>query len=153
LKLTVRFKSNNGEIMDLISENKIGIVKGTVIEDAAENSFKGETNEVGLYLAMAKQAQREGYPEIGEVLEKIAFEEAWHAAGYAELTGKIFISTKENLQRMLTGEEGANKFKRESALKSKEAGIDEAHDFFDVSARDEARHARALKGMLDRYFN
>lgn len=138
--------------MELISEDKIGIVKGTVMEEAAENSFKGETGEIGLYLAMAKQAQREGYPDIGEVMEKIAFEEAWHAAGYAELAGKISISTKENLQRMLKGEEGANKFKRESALKSKEAGIDEAHDFFDVSARDEARHAKALKGILERHF-
>lgn len=66
--------------MDLISENKIGIVKGTVIEEAAENNFKGETGEVGFYLAMAKQAQREGYPEIAEVLKTIAIEEAWHAA-------------------------------------------------------------------------
>lgn len=138
--------------MELISENKIGIVKGTVMEEAAENSFKGETGEVGLYLAMARQAQREGYPEIAEVLKTIAIEEAWHAAGYAELTGRISGSTKENLQRMLKGEEGANKYKRESAVKSKEAGIDEAHDFFDVSARDEARHARAIKGLLDRYF-
>jgi len=138
--------------MNLISENKIGIVKGTVVEDAAENNFKGETGEVGLYLAMAKQAQREGYPEVAEALKTIAFEEAWHAAGYAELTGRISDSTKENLERMLKGEEGANKYKRESAVKSKDAGIDEAHDFFDVSARDEARHARAIKGLLDRYF-
>ncbi|KCZ70871.1 rubrerythrin [Candidatus Methanoperedens nitroreducens] len=138
--------------MDLISENKIGIVKGTVVEEAAESNFKGETGEVGLYLAMARQAQREGYPEIAEVLKTIAIEEAWHAAGYAELTGRISSSTKENLQRMLKGEEGANRYKRESAVRSKEAGIDEAHDFFDVSARDEARHARAIKGMLDRYF-
>ncbi len=138
--------------MELISENKIGIVKGTVMEEAAGNNFKGETGEVGLYLAMARQAQREGYPEIAEVLKTIAIEEAWHAAGYAELNGLISSSTRENLQRMLKGEEGANKYKRESAVKSKEAGIDEAHDFFDVSARDEARHARALKGLLDRYF-
>ncbi|SNQ61252.1 ferritin-like domain-containing protein [Candidatus Methanoperedens nitratireducens] len=138
--------------MELISENKIGIVKGTVVEEAAENNFKGETGEVGLYLAMAKQAQREGYPEVAEALKTIAFEEAWHAAGYAELTGRISDSTKENLERMLKGEEGANKYKRESAVKSKDAGIDEAHDFFDVSARDEARHARAIKGLLDRYF-
>lgn len=138
--------------MDLISENKIGIVKGTVMEEAAGNSFKGETGEVGLYFAMAKQAQREGYPEVAEVLKTIAMEEAWHAAGYAELSGLISSSTKENLLRMLKGEEGANKYKRDSAVKSKEAGIDEAHDFFDVSARDEARHARALKGLLDRYF-
>lgn len=138
--------------MELISENKIGIVKGTVVEEAAENNFKGETGEVGLYLAMSKQAQREGYPEIAEVLKTIAVEEAWHAAGYAELTGRISDSTEENLQRMMKGEEGANRYKRESAVKSKEAGIDEAHDFFDVSARDEARHARAIKGLLDRYF-
>ena len=138
--------------MDLISENKIGIAKGTAVEEAAGNNFKGETGEVGLYLAMARQAQREGYPEIAEVLKTIAIEEAWHAAGYAELNGLISSSTRENLQRMLKGEEGANKYKRESAVKSKEAGIDEAHDFFDVSARDEARHARAIKGLLDRYF-
>lgn len=138
--------------MELTSENKIGIVKGTAVEEAADNNFKGETGEVGLYLAMAKQAQREGYPEVAEVLKTIAIEEAWHAAGYAELTGRISNSTKENLMRMLKGEEGANKYKRESAVKSKEAGIDEAHDFFDVSARDEARHARAIKGLLDRYF-
>ncbi|MDW7733249.1 MAG: ferritin family protein [Methanolobus sp.] len=138
--------------MNLISENKIGIVKGTVVEEEVENNFKGETDEVGLYLAMAKQAQREGYPEVAEVLKTIAMEEAWHAAGYAELIGRISSSTKENLQRMLKGEEGANKYKRDSAVKSKEAGIDEAHDFFDVSARDEARHARAIKGLLDRYF-
>jgi len=101
---------------------------------------------------MAKQAQREGYPEIAEVLKTIAMEEAWHAAGYAELKGLISSSTKENLERMLKGEENANKHKREAAVKSKEAGIDEAHDFFDVSARDEGRHARAIKGLLDRYF-
>ncbi|MEF9426719.1 MAG: rubrerythrin family protein [Candidatus Mariimomonas ferrooxydans] len=138
--------------MELTSENKIGIARGTVIEEAVENSFKGETGEVGLYLAMARQAQREGYPEVAEVLKTIAFEEAWHAAGYAELKGLISGSTKENIQQMLEGEVGANKYKRESALKAKEAGVDEAHDFFDVSARDEARHAMALKGLLDRYF-
>ncbi len=138
--------------MELASENKIGIVKGTVMEEAAEDNFKGETGEVGLYLAMAKQAQREGYPEVAEILKAIAIEEAWHAAGYAELNGLISDSTKVNLVRMLKGEQGANKYKRESAIKSKEAGIDEAHDFFDVSARDEARHAKAIEGLLDRYF-
>lgn len=138
--------------MELASENKIGIVKGTVMEEAAEDNFKGETGEVGLYLAMSKQAQREGYPEVAEILKAIAIEEAWHAAGYAELNGLISDSTKVNLVRMLKGEQGANKYKRESAIKSKEAGIDEAHDFFDVSARDEARHAKAIEGLLDRYF-
>lgn len=138
--------------MNLVSENKIGIAKGTPVEEAVENNFKGETGEIGLYLAMARQAQREGYPEIAEALKTIALEEAWHAAGYAELKGLISESTEENLKKMLEGEESANRYKRESAVKAKEAGVDEAHDFFDVSARDEARHARALKGLLERYF-
>ncbi len=136
----------------LVNENKLGIVKGSPIEDAVEANFKGETTEVGLYLAMAQQAQREGYPEIAEVLKSIAWDEAWHAARFAELGGKISESTKENIEKMLNGEIGANKGKREAAVKAKEAGVDEAHDFFDESSRDEARHARALEGLLKRYF-
>ncbi len=137
---------------ELISENKLGIAKGTPVEEAVEANFRGETAEVGLYLAMARQAQREGYPEIAEVLKSIAWDEAWHAARYAELNGKISTSTKENIEKMLSGEQGANKGKREAALKAKEAGVDEAHDLFDESSRDEARHARALEGLLKRYF-
>ncbi len=137
--------------MELINENKIGISKGTIVEEAVDMNFKGETSEVGLYLAMARQAQREGYPEIAEVLKQIAMDEAWHAARFAELNGKI-SGTEENIKEMLAGEQGANKGKREAALKAKELGIDEAHDFFDESSRDEARHARALQGLLDRYF-
>jgi len=138
--------------MNLTSENKIGIAKQTPVEKDTENNFKGETTEVGLYLAMSKQAQREGYPEVAEVLKTIAKEEAWHAAGFAEMNGFISTSTKENLEKMLAGETAANKEKRESAIKAKESGVDEAHDFFDTSARDEGRHARALKGLLERYF-
>lgn len=139
-------------MLELINENKIGVAKGSVVEDAVEANFKGETTEVGLYLAMAKQAQREGYPEIAEVLKSIAMDEAWHAAGFAELNGKISASTKENLEKMLAGEQGANRGKREAAVKAKEAGNDPAHDFLDESSRDEARHARALEGLLKRYF-
>jgi rubrerythrin len=137
---------------ELINENKLGISKGTPVEDAVEANFKGETTEVGLYLAMARQAQREGYPEIAEVLKSIAFDEAWHAARYAELNGLISPSTRENLEKMLAGEKAANKGKREAAVKAKESGVDEAHDLFDESSRDEARHARALEGLLKRYF-
>jgi len=137
---------------ELINENKLGISKGTQVEDAVEANFKGETTEVGLYLAMARQAQREGYPEIAEVLKSIAFDEAWHAARYAELNGLISPSTRENLEKMLAGEKAANKGKREAAVKAKESGVDEAHDLFDESSRDEARHARALEGLLKRYF-
>lgn len=137
---------------ELINEVKLGVTKGTAAEDEVEANFKGETMEVGLYLAMARQAQREGYPEIAEVLEKIAWEEAVHAAHFAELNGKISASTKENLEKMLAGEKGANKGKREAAVKAKENNLDHAHDFFDESSRDEARHARALEGLLNRYF-
>lgn len=138
--------------IELTSENKIGVTKGTIVEKAVETNFVGETSEVGLYLAMARQAEREGYPEVAQVLRSIAIEEAEHAASYAEMNGKISLSTRENIEKMLAGEQAANKGKREAALKAKEAGIDEAHDFFDVSARDEARHARALQGILERYF-
>lgn len=137
---------------ELINEVKLGVTKGTAVEDEVEAHFKGETMEVGLYLAMARQAQREGYPEIAEVLEKIAWEEALHAAHFAELNGKISACTKENLEKMLAGERGANKGKREAAVKAKESNLDPAHDFFDESSRDEARHARALEGLLNRYF-
>ncbi len=137
--------------MNLINENKIGIAKETAIESDVEMNFNGETKEVGLYLAMSRQAQREGYPEIAEVLKRIALEEAEHAARYAELNGKI-TETKENLQKMLNGEQAANKEKRESAVKAKENNIDEARDVFDETSRDEARHARMLKGLLDKYF-
>lgn len=137
---------------ELINENKLGVAKGTVVEAAAEANFKGETAEVGLYLAMSRQAQRQGYPEVADALKSIAMDEAWHAARYAELNGKISASTKENIEKMLSGEQGANKGKREAAVKAKEAGIDEAHDVFDESSRDEARHAKVLEGLLKRYF-
>ncbi len=137
---------------ELIIENQLGAAKGSVVEEAVEKNFAGETMEVGLYLAMARQAQREGYPEIAAVLEKIAFEEAWHAARFAELNGKISPSTKENIEKMLQGEKMANQGKRKAAVSAKENGIDAAHDFFDESAKDEARHARALEGLLKRYF-
>lgn len=133
-------------------KNQIGVTKGSAVEEAVLQNFKGETMEVGLYLAMARQAQREGYPEIAEVLKTIALEEAWHAARFAELNGLISESTRENLSNMLNGEKMANKGKREAAVKAKENGIDEAHDILDESSRDEARHAMALEGLLKRYF-
>ena len=138
--------------MELINEHEIGISKGTEVEDAVVANFKGECSEVGLYLAMARQAQREGLPEIANALKTIAFEEAEHAAHFAEMNGMIASSLKENLEKMLAGEIGANRGKKEAAKKSKECNCDPAHDFFDESSRDEARHARMLKGLLDRFF-
>ncbi len=138
--------------MELINVNKIGVAKGTAVEEAVMANFKGETAEIGLYLAMARQAQREGYCEIAEALKRIAWEEAEHAARYAELNGLISENTKENLEKMLQGEMGANRGKRESAVKAKEVNVDEAHDLFDESSRDEARHALMLNGLLQRFF-
>lgn len=138
--------------MELVNVNRIGVTKGTALEEAVSANFRGETAEVGLYLAMARQAQREGYPEVGEVLKRIAWEEADHAARYAELNGLISESTKENLEKMANGEAGANRGKREAAVKAKEVNVDEAHDLFDESSRDEARHHLMLKGMLERFF-
>ena len=138
--------------MELINVNKLGVAKGTAVEEAVMANFKGETEEVGLYLAMARQAQREGYPEIAEALKRIAWEEAEHAARYAELNGLISENTKENLEKMAHGEMGANNGKRQAALKAKEVNVDEAHDLFDESSRDEARHHLMLKGLLQRFF-
>jgi rubrerythrin len=138
--------------MEFVNEHTIGITKGTEVEDPVMANFKGETQEVGLYLAMARQAQREGYPEIAEALKTIAWDEANHAGQFAEMNGLISTSTEENLKKMLNGETGANKGKKEAAKKAKACDCDPAHDFFDESSRDEARHARMLNGLLTRFF-
>ena len=137
---------------ELVNENKLGEAKGTAVEAAVEMNFRGETAEVGLYLAMALRAQYEGLPEIAEVLKTIAWEEAQHAARYALLNGKVSSSTRENIETMIAGERAANKGKREAAIKAREAAGDETHEVFDESSRDEARHARILEGLLRRYF-
>ncbi len=137
---------------ELVNEHLLGVTKGSELAEHVEGNFRGETCEVGLYLAMARQAEREGFPEAALCLKSIAWDEANHAALFAELNGKISSSTRENIEKMLAGERGANKSKREAALKAKEAGIDHAHDIFDESSRDEGRHARALEGLLGRYF-
>ncbi len=139
--------------MDLINEHRIGVAKDTAVEKEVTANFNGECSEVGLYLAMARQAQREGLPEIAETLKTIAWEEAQHAGQFAELNGLIEESTRANLEKMLAGEIGANKGKKGAATKAKENNIDPAHDFFDESSRDEARHARMLKGLLIRFFS
>lgn len=140
--------------MDLKFSNevKMGVTKGSAVEKAVNMNFTGETEEIGLYLAMARQAQREGYPEIAEVLKRIAWEEAEHASHFAELNGKISTSTKKNIEDMLKGEQGANKGKKGSADKAAELGIKQAAAYFNESSRDEARHAQMLQGILDRYF-
>ncbi len=138
--------------MELVNEHKIGICKGTDLEKLVQANFNGECQEVGMYLAMARLAQREGMPEVAEVLKTIAWEEAEHASHFAEMNEVIKPTLKENLEMMLEGETMANNEKKTAAIKALECDNDPAHDFFDESSRDEARHAKMLKGILERYF-
>ena len=116
-------------------------------------NFQGECSEVGMYLCMARIAHREGYPEIGLYWEKAAYEEAEHAAKFAELLGEVVTdSTKKNLEMRVEAENGATAGKTALAKKAKELGLDAIHDTVHEMARDEARHGKALKGLLERYF-
>ncbi len=137
------------------AEHVVGVAKGApedIIEDLRMN-FTGECTEVGMYLAMARVAVREGYPEIGAFWEKAAYEEAEHAAKFAELLGEVVTdSTKKNLQMRLEAENGATGGKTDLAKRAKELNLDAIHDTGHEMARDEARHGRAFRGLLERYF-
>ncbi len=127
-------------------------VKNEIIAGLRAN-FEGECSEVGMYLAMARVAHREGYPEIGLYWEKAAFEEAEHAAKFAELLGEVVTdSTKKNLQMRVDAENGATAGKTDLAKLAKKYNLDAIHDTVHEMARDEARHGKAFKGLLDRYF-
>ena len=117
------------------------------------NHFNGECCEVGMYLAMSRQADREGYPEIAEAFKRYAFEEAEHASKFAELLGEVLTdSTKKNLQMRVDAECGACAGKMDLAKKAKELNLDAIHDTVHEMAKDEARHGRGMQGLLDRYF-
>ena len=137
------------------AEHVVGVAKG-VPEDILEGlraNFNGECSEVGMYLAMARVAHREGYPEIGLYWEKAAYEEAEHAAKFAELLGEVITdSTKKNLEMRVEAENGATMGKFELAKRAKEEGLDAIHDTVHEMARDEARHGKAFEGLLNRYF-
>ncbi len=141
--------------LDWAAEHVIGVAKDVPeeIKEGLRANFNGECTEVGMYLAMARAAHREGYPEIGLYWEKAAYEEAEHAAKFAELLGEcVSPSTKENLTVRVEAENGATLGKFELAKKAKELGLDAIHDTVHEMARDEARHGKAFKGLLDRYF-
>ena len=137
------------------AEHVVGVAKG-VSEEILEGlraNFQGECTEVGMYLAMARVAHREGYPEIGMYWEKAAYEEAEHAAKFAELLGEVVTdSTKKNLQMRVDAENGATDGKTKLAKLAKEQGLDAIHDTVHEMVRDEARHGKAFKGLLERYF-
>ncbi len=144
-----------GPDMTWAAEHVVGVAQGApedIMEDLRAN-FNGECTEVGMYLAMARVAHREGYPEIGLYWEKAAYEEAEHAAKFAELLGEVVTdSTKKNLEMRVEAEHGATLGKVDLATRAKKLNLDAIHDTVHEMARDEARHGRALKGLLERYF-
>ena len=143
------------EEMSWAAEHVVGVAQGApedIIEDLRSN-FKGECSEVGMYLAMARVAAREGYPEIALYWEKAAWEEAEHAAKFAELLGEVVTdSTKKNLEMRVEAECGATAGKTDLAKRAKALNLDAIHDTVHEMARDEARHGKAFKGLLERYF-
>lgn len=149
-----KFTAQSGE-KTWAAEHVVGVAQGVredIIKDLRDN-FNGECSEVGMYLAMARVAFREGYPEVGMYYEKAAYEEAEHAAKFAELLGEVVTdSTKKNLQMRVDAENGATAGKTDLAKRAKELGLDAIHDTVHEMARDEARHGKAFEGLLNRYF-
>lgn len=141
--------------LNFVDEHKIGVAAGVdaeVLEGLRQN-FAGECTEVGMYLAMSRQADREGYPEIAEAFKRYALEEADHAARFAELLGEVVTSsTKKNLEMRASAECGACEGKKQIAVRAKELGLDAIHDTVHEMAKDEARHGCGFQGLLKRYF-
>ena len=150
-----KFMEQSGDLV-FADEHRIGIAKGVdprIIEGLQAN-FAGECTEVGMYLAMSRQADREGFPEVAEAYKRYAFEEAEHAAKFAELLGEVVTnSTKENLQLRVNAEHGATQGKKDLATLAKELGLDAIHDTVHEMAKDEARHGKGFDGLLKRYFS
>ena len=149
-----KFKEQS-EGLSWAAEHVVGVAQGVsedILEDLRAN-FNGECSEVGMYLAMARVAHREGYPEIGLYWEKAAYEEAEHAAKFAELLGEVITdSTKKNLEMRIDAENGATAGKFDLAKRAKAANLDAIHDTVHEMARDEARHGKAFEGLYNRYF-
>lgn len=150
-----KFNEQSDADMAWADEHVIGVAKDLdeeVVEGLKMN-FMGECTEVGMYLAMSRQADREGYPEVAEAYKRIAFEEAEHAAKFAELLGDVVtIDTKTNLQMRVDAEHGACQGKKDLATRAKQLGYDAVHDTVHEMCKDEARHGMAFKGLLERYF-
>ena len=151
-----KFKKAGDSEKSWAAEHVVGVAQGVdpEIVQGLRDNFNGECTEVGMYLAMARVAHREGYPEIGLYWEKAAYEEAEHAAKFAELLGEVVTdSTKKNLEMRVDAECGATDGKMKIAKKAKELGLDAIHDTVHEMARDEARHGKAFEGLLKRYFS
>ena len=149
-----KFKEK-GDFLIYADEHKIGIAQGVdpeVIEGLRAN-FNGECTEVGMYLAMSRQADREGYPEVAEAYKRYAFEEAEHASKFAELLGEVLkADTKANLEARVAAEHGATQGKKDLATLAKKLNYDAIHDTVHEMCKDEARHGKGFAGLLKRYF-
>jgi rubrerythrin len=144
-----------GGALEWADGHVVGVAKGVDAEilEGLRANFTGECTEVGMYLAMSRQADRDGYPEVAEAYKKIAFEEADHAAKFAELLGEVLeADTKANLNARVQAEYGACKGKKDLATKAKQLNLDAIHDTVHEMCKDEARHGKAFEGLLKRYF-
>lgn len=142
------------DALQFVTEHEIGVAKGCdeqMIADLTAH-FNGECSEVGMYLAMSRQADREGYPEIAEAFKRYAFEEAEHAAKFAELLGEVVWDTRTNLEKRMMAEAGANEDKMRIARRAKELNLDAIHDTVHEMAKDEARHGKGFQGLYNRFF-
>ncbi|MDR1796886.1 MAG: NADH peroxidase [Clostridiales Family XIII bacterium] len=144
-----------GAKLAFADEHKIGIAQGLDAEvvEGLKMNFAGECTEVGMYIAMARQADREGYPEVADAFMRYAYQEADHASRFAELLGEVVTdSTKKNLELRKVAEHGATQGKLDIAKRAKELGYDAIHDTVHEMAKDEARHGKGFEGLLERYF-
>ncbi len=149
-----KFKEMESDSLQFASEHVIGVAQGTddeMIKDLRDH-FQGECSEVGMYLAMSRQADREGYPEVAEAFKRYAWEEAEHAAKFAELLGEVVWDTKTNLEKRMAAEAGACEDKTRIAKRAKALNLDAIHDTVHEMARDEARHGQGFQGLFNRYF-
>ena len=145
--------------LQFVTEHELGIAdaipasaEGDFVRQGLKDHFMGECTEVGMYLAMSRQADREGYPEIAEAFKRYAFEEAEHAAKFAELLGDVLGDTKANLEARIAAEKGACEDKFRIAKNAKAAGMDATHDTVHEMAKDEARHCAGFNGLYNRFF-
>ena len=145
---------DESQALQFVTEHELGVAKGCddeMIKDLNAH-FMGECTEVGMYLAMSRQADREGYPEIAEAFKRYAWEEAEHAAKFAELLGDVVWDTKTNLDKRMNAECGACEDKMRIAKRAKELNLDAIHDTVHEMAKDEARHGKGFAGLYNRYF-
>ncbi len=144
----------SGDSLTWADEHKIGVAKGVSEEilQGLREHFNGECCEVGMYLAMSRQADREGYPEIAEAFKRYAFEEADHASRFAELLGEVVWDTKTNVEKRMLAEQGACEDKLRIAKLAKAANLDAIHDTVHEMCKDEARHGAGFQGLYNRYF-